>query len=91
MRIDHVSCGTSSVMAVVGLKNKPTLCYSLFNPPTIKCGTLESIVGFIFDNMGKSKFQSFYYLFYFIFILFLFYFIFMILFLNYFLIIFIFS
>jgi hypothetical protein len=64
-------------MAVVGLKNKPSLCYSLFNPPTIRCGTLESIVSFIIDNVNKieniRKGEIFYFIIFYN-ILFIFYF-----------------
>lgn len=42
-------------MVVVGLKNLPTLCYAYFNPPTIKCGTLSSIVDFLIDHANSPN------------------------------------
>ena len=39
--LSKIFCGDENILGIISTKNLPTLCYTSFSPPTIKCGTIE--------------------------------------------------
>eukprot|EP01091_Cochliopodium_minus_P020217 TRINITY_DN8760_c0_g1_i2.p1 TRINITY_DN8760_c0_g1~~TRINITY_DN8760_c0_g1_i2.p1 ORF type:complete len:1067 (+),score=300.14 TRINITY_DN8760_c0_g1_i2:620-3820(+) len=50
IQIEELSLAKNMILALVGLKNSKDMCFSSYNPPIIKCGTLIGGINWILDK-----------------------------------------